>query len=70
MENKALAAHIQRHLDRSNRLPCRVDEMTPREFEIFNLLAGDRGLLIYLQSELSGNPMRVLDRPQGDFKAD
>ena len=39
---------IDHHLAGNKELPCRVDEMTPREFEISKLLSEDRGMLMFL----------------------
>ena len=38
---------------RNMKLPCRVDEMTAREFKIFELLAGALGRLEFLASQLN-----------------
>lgn len=44
---------IGNHLDKGEHLPCRVDEMTPREFEIFRLLAERTGFLMYLRDAIA-----------------
>lgn len=41
-----------RHLDRVQTLPCRVDEMTPREFQIFEIVAYHNGFLQFLRDAL------------------
>ncbi len=61
MGQERAAKLIRQQLGRVNKLPCRVDEMTPREFEIFKLLASHTGFLQFLEGELSGNRMIVMD---------
>jgi len=45
---------IDRHVDRQPKLPCGVDEMTPREHQIFkDHVACHNGFLGYLQQRLA-----------------
>jgi len=45
---------IDHHIDRQPKLPCRVDEMTPREHQIFrDHVAYHNGFLGYLQQRLA-----------------
>lgn len=47
-----LAEYIDKHLKKHNKMPCRVNEMTPREHELFKMLAAHNGLLMFLAEYL------------------
>jgi len=50
----AMKEWIDRHLERQPKLPCRVDEMTPREQQIYKEhVAYHTGFLLYLQQRLT-----------------
>jgi hypothetical protein len=44
---------VAAHRAKISKLPCRVDEMTPRENELFNMLAAERGFIVFLQEKLN-----------------
>jgi hypothetical protein len=42
-----------RHLEQTPELPCRIDEMTPGEYALFEMLARSHGFILFLKQHLA-----------------
>lgn len=62
---RSLRKYITSHIAQQDKLPCRAEEMTERERAIFDILAADRGLLLFLRGHLKNltNHLVFLDEP-------
>lgn len=54
--HEKIATWIDRHVAKGPMLPCRVDEMSPREYEIFKVASYYLGFLQYLRTRLPRVP--------------